>query len=224
MACPSGLQTGLVSLAGSAVRRTGAPPSLASTVQMSLRRRFASRSSVLTVNASREWALELASSDRRSIATRSWTVKPAGAARAAVPAAITRKMTRPRRMRRISLDEQGVQRRIVLRAVQYARRFRSGGRVRSMTDGRDIRGGGRGQVAAAVAGRRDGRGGLRRWPRGGPAGRAAAGGGRGGDAGQRARRAHQRVHRHRQVAPIDDDPAAGGRHHPRRLRSPRAPA
>ena len=103
MACPSGLHTGLVSLAGSAVRRTGAPPSLASTVQMSLRRRFASRSSVLTVNASREWALELASSDSRSIATRSCTVKPVGAAKAAVPAAITREMTRPRRMRRISL-------------------------------------------------------------------------------------------------------------------------
>src|SRR5690349_16397722 len=100
---------------------------------MSVRRRLAALSSELTVNATRVWALEVASSDRRSIATRSCTVNPAGAAMAAVPAANTREMTRPRRMRRISLGQAGRPVRGLYR-VRYAQRFGvAGGRVRSMS-------------------------------------------------------------------------------------------
>ena len=82
-----------------------------------------------------------------------------------------------------------------------------------MTDGRDIRGGGRGHWAAAgllagamaAAGCGGGQGAAR--PGGPPPAAVEA-----VTLGNAPGRADERVHRHRQVAPVDDDPAAGGGH------------
>ena len=216
MVCPSGLHTGLVSLAGSAVRRTGAPavpgidgPDVGATpVRVAVERadrerqpRVGARAGELGQPVHRDEILHGEAGRRRQGG------RPGGDHEGNDQAASHASYLLGDGPRCRTAD--------CTATVQYARRFRSGGRVRSMTDGRDIRGGGRGHRAAAVpAGRSDGRGGLRRRADG----RTRAGRRRppveAVTLGNAPVERTERVHRHRQVAPVDDDPAAGRRHHP----------